>query len=172
MRPRVDPSCFVHSSAIIIGDVELAAGCSVWPQAVIRADTTSIRIGEGSNVQDGVVVHCSEGFPVKIGKDVSLGHSCVVHGATIGDRVIVGMHATVMNGAVIGEGSVVGACALVKEGMAVPPKSLVLGIPGKIARSGDESLGESALANANAYKFLRDRYKKGEFISYRQEGKA
>jgi carbonic anhydrase/acetyltransferase-like protein (isoleucine patch superfamily) len=167
MRPRVDPSCFVHGSAVIIGDVELAAGCSVWPQAVIRADTTSIRIGEGSNVQDGAVIHCSEGFPVRIGKDVSLGHSCVVHGATIEDRVIVGMHATVMNGATIGQGSIIGANALVREGMAVPPKSLVLGIPGKVVRSGDESLAVSAAANAESYKRLRDQHMKGEFVEHR-----
>ncbi|MBI5000899.1 MAG: gamma carbonic anhydrase family protein [Euryarchaeota archaeon] len=170
MRPKVDPSCFVHETAVIVGNVELAAGCSVWPHAVIRADIATIYIGEGSNVQDNAIVHCSKGFPVRIGKDVSVGHSCIVHGATIGDRVIVGMHATVMNGATIGEGSIIGANALVKEGMVVPPKSLVLGIPGKVVRSEDGSLAESALGNARNYHALRDQHKRGEFAPYRAEG--
>jgi len=165
MKPKVHASSFVHKTAVILGDVEIGADCGIWPHSVIRGDENSVRIGEGSNVQDCCVVHCSAGFPVSIGKKVSLGHGSIVHGATIGDNVIIGMNATVLNGSVVGAGSIVGANALVKEGMQVPPGSLVVGVPGKIVREGDSALGQHAIENADTYIGLAKRHKAGEFDS-------
>ena len=88
MKPKVHDSCFVHPSAVIIGDVTIHEDCGIWPHAVVRGDENSIEIGAGSNVQDCCVVHVSEGFPTKIGKNVSMGHGSIIHGATIGDDVI------------------------------------------------------------------------------------
>jgi carbonic anhydrase/acetyltransferase-like protein (isoleucine patch superfamily) len=163
MKPMVHPSSFVHKTAVILGDVEIGKDCGIWPHSVIRGDENSIRIGDGSNVQDCCVVHCSVGFPVSMGKKVSLGHGSIVHGATIGDNVIIGMNATVLNGSVVGAGSIVGANALVKEGMRIPPGSLVVGVPGKVVREGDASLGQQAIKNADTYIGLAKRHKAGEF---------
>ena len=102
----------------------------------------------------------------KIGDNVSLGHGAVVHGATIEDNVIIGMKAVILNGAVIGRGSMIAAGALVKQGMAVPPGSLVVGVPGKVAREGDPSFEEYAVKNARTYVELAKRYKSGEFIQF------
>jgi carbonic anhydrase/acetyltransferase-like protein (isoleucine patch superfamily) len=166
MKPKVHESCFVHPTAIIIGDVTINENCGIWPHAVIRGDENSIVIGAGSNVQDCCVVHVSEGFPTKIGKNVSMGHGSIIHGATIGDDVIVGMGACVMNGAVVSAGSIIGAGAVVKQGMVVPPGSLVLGVPGKIVKEGDANLRSQAVKNAETYQELARQHKAGEFEQY------
>ena len=166
MKPKVHTSCYVHETAVIIGSVDVGPDCGIWPHCVIRGDENIIVIGEGSNVQDCCVVHCSHGFPVSIGKNVSIGHGAVVHGATIEDDVIIGMSATVMNGAVVGAGSIIGACALVKEGMKIPPGSLVVGVPGKAIREGDASLRGHAQENAATYRELAKRHKAGAFERY------
>ena len=163
MKLKVDPSCYVHETAVIIGDVEIGRDCGIWPHAAIRGDENFIRIGEGSNVQDCCVVHCSHGFPVSIGKNVSIGHGAIIHGATIEDDVIVGMNATVLNGSVVGAGSIVGANALVKEGMKVAPGSLVVGVPGKAIREGDASLRPNCVRNAETYKELARKHKGGAY---------
>ena len=162
-RPKVGETSFVHPCAVLIGGVTIGENCYIGPGAVLRGDFGYIEIGDGSNVQDCCVVHCSEGHPVSIGKKVSLGHGSIVHGATIGDNVIIGMNATVLNGSVVGAGSIVGANALVKEGMHVPPGSLVVGVPGKVIREGDASLGQQAIKNADTYIGLAKRHKSGEF---------
>lgn len=113
----------------------LGENSSVWFNAVMRAEVAPIAIGALSNVQDHVMLHADYDCPVTIGERVSIGHSAIVHGATIEDRVIVGMGAIVMNGAVIGEGSIIAAGALVKEGMVVPPYSLVAGVPGVVKKT-------------------------------------
>lgn len=125
MRPDIDKAAYIAENATISGDVVLGENSSVWFNAVMRAEVAPIRIGALSNVQDHVMLHADYDCPVMIGERVSIGHGAIVHGATIEDRVIVGMGAIVMNGAVIGEGSIVAAGALVKEGTVIPPYSLV-----------------------------------------------
>lgn len=163
----IHKSCYVHKTAVIIGNVTIQRNCGIWPNAVIRGDESIIEIGEGSNVQDCCVIHVSEGNPTKLGKNVSLGHGAIVHGATIGDDVIVGMNAVVLNGANIGSGSIIGAGALVKEGMVVPECSLVVGVPGKIVREGDRVLKKYAIKNAKTYQALALRHKNGKFSEYK-----
>ena len=152
---------------MIIGDVTLLEGCSVWPGAVIRGDENPIVIGRGSNIQDNCVVHVDADNETVIGENVTLGHGAVVHGAKLGDDVLVGMNATVLSGAVIGRGSLIGACTLVKQGMSVPDGSLVLGIPGKIVKEGDEGLLDATTSYSSNYKKLRDMHKAGTFESYK-----
>ncbi|MFH1580324.1 MAG: gamma carbonic anhydrase family protein [Thermoplasmatota archaeon] len=165
--PKIDPSCYVAPEAIIIGDVVIDKGCSIWPFAVIRADLSQVRIGEGSSIQEHCQIHGNPGRPIIIGRNVSVGHGAIVHAAQIGDYVIVGMNSTILDGAEIGSGSVVGANALVKEGMKVPEGSLVVGVPAKIVKQGDPSLREAAKRNAEAYHKLRDAHKRGEFARYK-----
>ena len=164
--PRIHESCWVDPTAIIIGDVEIAEECSIYPGAVIRADLAPIIIGPGSNVQDNCVIHVSKGHPVTIGKDVSLGHCCMVHGATVHDETIIGINSVILNGSEIGPGSVVGSNAFVKEGMKVPAGSLVLGTPGKIVKEGDPSLMKLIRFNAETYHELRDMHKSGKLGRY------
>ena len=104
MKPEIHESSFVAKSAVIIGDVKIGKNCGVYPYAVIRGDQNSIRIDDGSNVQDCCVIHTNKDYKITIGKNVSLGHGSIVHGANVEDNVIVGMHATVMNGCKIGNG--------------------------------------------------------------------
>jgi len=165
--PKIDPSCYVAPEAIIIGDAVIDKGCSIWPYAVIRADLSQVRIGEGSSIQEHCQIHGNPGRPIIIGKNVSVGHGAIVHAAQIGDYVIVGMNSTILDGAEIGSGSIVGANALVKEGMKVPEGSLVVGVPAKIVKQGDPSLREAAERNAEAYHKLRDAHKRGEFARYK-----
>jgi carbonic anhydrase/acetyltransferase-like protein (isoleucine patch superfamily) len=165
--PKIDPSCYVAPEAIIIGDVVIEKGCSIWPYAVIRADLSQARIGEGSSIQEHCQIHGNPGRPIIIGKNVSVGHGAIIHAAQVGDYVIVGMNSTILDGAEIGSGSIVGANALVKEGMKVPEGSLVVGVPAKIVKQGDPSLREAAKRNAEAYHKLRDAHKRGEFARYK-----
>ncbi len=165
--PKIDPSCYVAPEAIIIGDVVIDKGCSIWPFAVIRADLSQVRIGEGSSIQEHCQIHGNPGKPIIIGKNVSVGHGAIIHAAQVGDYVIVGMNSTILDGAEIGSGSIVGANALVKEGMKVPEGSLVVGVPAKIVKQGDPSLREAAKRNAEAYHDLRDAHKRGEFARYK-----
>jgi carbonic anhydrase/acetyltransferase-like protein (isoleucine patch superfamily) len=135
IKPTVPKSCFIETTAVVIGDVVTGEHCSVWFNAVIRGDVNSIRIGDRTNVQDLCMLHVThDTHPLFIGHEVTIGHNVVLHGCTIQDRVLVGMGGIIMDGAVIGEGSVVGAGALIVEGRIVPPKSLVLGSPAKVKR--------------------------------------
>jgi len=165
--PRVDPSCYVAPEAVIIGDVEIGRGCSVWPYAVIRADLSPVRIGEGSSVQEHCQIHGNPGKPTLIGNNVSIGHGAIIHAAKIADLVIVGMNSCILDGAEVGSGSVIGAAAVVTENMRIPEGSLVVGVPAKILRQGDPSLREAARRNAEAYHVLRDAHKRGEYPRYR-----
>ena len=165
-KPKVDPSCYVAPEAIIIGDVVIEKGCSIWPYAVIRADLSEIRIGEGSSIQEHCQIHGNPGKPTIIGKNVSVGHGAIIHAAKIGDLVVIGMNSCILDDAEIGSGSVVGAGAVVRSGMKVPAGSLVVGVPGKIVRENDPALREAALKNAEDYHRLRDAHKRGEFPRY------
>jgi carbonic anhydrase/acetyltransferase-like protein (isoleucine patch superfamily) len=165
--PKIDPSCYVAPEAIIIGDVVVDKGCSIWSFAVIRADLSSVRIGEGSSIQEHCQIHGNPGKPTIIGKNVSVGHGAIIHAAKVDDFVIVGMNSCILDGAEIGSGSIVGAGAVVTENMKIPEGSLVVGIPAKIIRQGDPSLREQAKRNAEAYHKLRDAHKRGEYQRYR-----
>src|SRR5260221_6663037 len=133
--PTVHPSAFVDESAQVIGDVEIGPESSVWMHAVIRGDVNVIRVGQRSNIQDGSVVHVMhDTHPTQIGDEVTIGHGAIVHGCTIADRVLIGMGAIVLNGARVGEDSIVAAGSLITEGMHIPPRSLVMGSPGKVRR--------------------------------------
>ncbi|MEM7428205.1 MAG: gamma carbonic anhydrase family protein [Pseudomonadota bacterium] len=156
-----DGDCWIAPSADVIGKVKLESGASVWFGAVVRGDNELITIGEGSNVQDCSVLHTDMGFPLEIGRNVTVGHRAMLHGCKIGDNALIGMGATVLNGAVIGPNAVIGAGALVAEGKEIPANALVMGIPGKVVRTLDD---EQAAAMAYAgphYVENQQRYRKG-----------
>ena len=142
---------FAAENATIIGDVTIGKQVGIWFGAVIRADKDRIVIGDRSNVQDNCVVHTSKGYPVTLGTDVSVGHGAILHGCTIGNRVIVGMGSIVLNGATVGDGSVIGAGAVVTEGKLIPPGSVVIGVPGKVVKPADAAQQEQILTNATSY---------------------
>ncbi len=150
--PIVDPSGYVADGARLVGQVTLHAEVGIWFNAVLRADMASITIGERSNIQDNVTCHVDSGYPLVVGRGVSVGHNAVLHGCTVEDDCLIGMSATVMNGAVVGTGSLVAAGALVTEGMVIPPRSLVAGVPARVRRelSDDEVAG--VIANAEHYR--------------------
>ncbi|MFI9583237.1 gamma carbonic anhydrase family protein [Streptomyces sp. NPDC052236] len=150
-HPKVDPAAFTAPTCVVVGDVTLAAGSSVWYQAVLRADCGPVVIGADSNIQDNCTVHVDPGFPVTVGDRVSVGHNAVLHGCTVEDDVLVGMGATILNGAHIGAGSLVAAQALVPQGMRVPPGSLVAGVPAKIRRELTREELEGIRLNAAVY---------------------
>jgi carbonic anhydrase/acetyltransferase-like protein (isoleucine patch superfamily) len=133
-NPQIHPTAFVHPSAELIGRVRIHKQASIWPMAVLRGDIEPITIGPLSNVQDGAICHTSRGLPVVLGKGVTVGHGAIVHGAKIGDFSLIGMGAILLDGAIIGKECLIGAGALVPEGIRIPPRSLVLGIPGKVIR--------------------------------------
>ncbi|WP_291037081.1 gamma carbonic anhydrase family protein [Herbiconiux sp.] len=149
--PEIDPTAWVAPTATVIGRVHLAASASVFYGAVLRGDNDPIVVGEGSNLQDNVVVHTDLGKPATIGRGVSVGHGAVLHGCTVEDDCLIGMNATVLNGAVIGTGSLVAAGALVLEGTVVPPGSLVAGVPAKVRRELVQEEREGIRRNAATY---------------------
>ena len=142
---------YIAETAIVLGKVKLCTDASVWFGAVLRGDTELVTIGEGSNVQDGAVIHTDIGFPVDIGKDVTVGHQAMLHGCTIGDGSLIGINAVVLNGAKIGSGCLIASNALVTEGMEVPDGSLVMGSPGKIKGSLDDYKRNGLLLSAQHY---------------------
>jgi carbonic anhydrase/acetyltransferase-like protein (isoleucine patch superfamily) len=154
-------SRYIDPTAVLIGNYELGDGVSIWPYAVIRADHDRVVVGEGSNLQEHAVLHVDTGFPTIIGRNVTIGHGAIINGATIGNHCIIGMNATVVEGAVIADDCIVGANAVITGSMAIPPGSVVVGVPGKIIRSNDPSLHERAECNARAYHVLRDEYLSG-----------
>ena len=133
-EPEVHSSAYVAPSAVLIGAVTIGPKASVWPTCVLRGDIETIEIGEGSNVQDGTVVHLADDLSAKVGSYVTIGHMAMIHACTIEDECLIGMKATVLDGAVIGRRSIIGAGALVTKGTVVPPGSMVLGVPGKVVR--------------------------------------
>ena len=132
--PRLGEGAWVADSATVVGRVALEAGANVWYGAVLRGDNEWITIGERSNVQDGSVLHTDMGFPMTLGKDVTIGHKVMLHGCTIGDNSLVGIQAVIMNGAKIGRNCIVGAGAVVTEGKEFPDGSLIVGAPARVVR--------------------------------------
>ncbi len=151
-RPRMsDANCWIAPNATIIGKVELHRNASVWWQAVLRGDIEPIVIGEGSNVQDGSVFHADEGYPLTLGRDVTVGHQVMLHGCTIGDNSLIGIGAVILNGARVGRNCLIAARCLVPEGKEIPDGSLVMGLPGKIVRSLSDEEIASNTASARHY---------------------
>jgi gamma-carbonic anhydrase len=133
-RPRLGKGVYLAKTAVVLGDVRLGDYSSVWYQAVLRGDINRIVVGHHTNIQDNAVLHLADDFPCILGNYVTVGHSAIVHACKVGDEVLIGMGATILDGAVIGKQSLIGANALVKQGMKIPPGSLVLGAPAKVAR--------------------------------------
>src|ERR1043165_1800459 len=133
-KPDVSRAAFVAANATVLGDVTLGALSSVWYGCVLRGDINSIVIGEGSNVQDGTIVHLADDYGVKVGKRTTIGHAAIIHACEIGDECLIGMGATILDGARIGDRCIVGANALVTQRFVAPPGSMVLGAPAKVIR--------------------------------------
>jgi carbonic anhydrase/acetyltransferase-like protein (isoleucine patch superfamily) len=164
IQPRFLGDYYVADNATVAGNVLLHNNASVWFNAVIRGDNELITVGENSNVQDGSVLHTDPGFPLTIGKDVTIGHMVMLHGCTIGDNSLVGIKSVIMNGAVIGKNCLIGANTLVPERKVIPDGSLVLGSPGRIIRQLTEADIAHILENTTHYV---DNFKR-----YRAEFKA
>ncbi|HEX7386400.1 MAG TPA: gamma carbonic anhydrase family protein [Castellaniella sp.] len=161
VEPSLDPSAFVAPGATLIGAVTLEAGSSVWPGVVIRADNEPITIGEGSNVQENAVMHVDQGYPLRVGRHVTIGHQAMLHGCTIEDGALIGIQAVVLNGAVIGRHCLVGAGALVTEGKVFPERSLILGAPARVARPLTDEEVAGLEHSAQGYSARAARYRKG-----------
>ncbi|MEX0326103.1 MAG: gamma carbonic anhydrase family protein [Puniceicoccaceae bacterium] len=149
--PEIDPSAYVAPSAVVIGSVKVGPKASVWPNCVLRGDIEDIIIGEGSNLQDGTVVHLADDLAARVGKYVTIGHMAMIHACTIEDECLIGMKATVLDGAVIGKRSIVGAGAVVTKNTIVPPGSLVLGMPAKVVKQLSEEEQASLRTWAEKY---------------------
>lgn len=150
---------YVAPSAMLIGRVRLDEGASVWFGAVLRGDNEWIAVGRNSNVQDNAVLHTDMGYPLTIGEGCTIGHLACLHGCTIGDGSLIGMGATVLNGARIGSNCLIGAKALIPEGMEIPDGSMVLGVPGRMARALDEAEIARLSGGAMAYVEKSARYR-------------
>jgi carbonic anhydrase/acetyltransferase-like protein (isoleucine patch superfamily) len=148
---------WVAPNASIIGDVTLEKNTSIWFNATLRGDVDNIYVGEGSNIQDGSVLHTDPGYPLKIGKDVTIGHLVMLHGCTIADNSLIGIGAVILNGAKIGKNCIIGAKALITENKEIPDNSLVIGSPGKIVRQVTDQEVKSITKNAIHY---QDNWKK------------
>lgn len=149
--PQVHPEAWVAPTAVLVGKVVVEKGATVWFGAVLRGDNETITVGEGSNVQENCVLHTDPGFPLTIGKDVTVGHLAMLHGCTIEDGALIGMCAVVLNGARIGGGTLIGAKALVGENKQIPGGSLVLGAPGKVVRELDDADRQRMRQGAQVY---------------------
>lgn len=156
-RPNISRAAFVAWNAEVSGRVDLGEGASVWYGAVLRGDVAEIRVGRGSNVQDGAVLHVDHGTPCVVGELVTIGHRAVVHACAVGDRCLIGMGAVILDRAVIGEDSIVGAGALVTQGKAFPPRSMILGSPAKVVRGLTDEEVAGLASHAEAYVALARR---------------
>ncbi len=142
---------WIADGARVMGQVTIGRDVSIWFNAVLRGDTEMLTIGEGSNIQDGCVVHADPGFPTTVGRNCTIGHNAILHGCTLGDNVLVGMGATVLNGAKIGANSLIGANALVTEGKEFPQGSLIVGQPARVLRALDEAAFAGLQRSARVY---------------------
>lgn len=156
--PDVDPEAWVAPTAVLAGAVTVERGASVWFATVLRADGDTISVGEGSNLQDGVIAHADPGFPVVVGRSVSVGHGAVLHGCSIGEGALIGMRAVVLNGARIGPLCLVAAGSVVLEGAEFEGRSLIAGVPAKRRRQLTSEECQGLLENANEYQELMTRY--------------
>ena len=161
-KPKNSGENWVAPNATIIGDVTLEKNSSIWFNAVLRGDIENIHIGEGSNIQDGSVLHTDPGCPLKVGKDVTVGHLVMLHGCTIGDNSLIGIGAVILNKVKIGKNCIIGAKALITENKVIPDNSLVVGSPGKVVREVTEEEKKAILENTKRY---QDNWKKYSTVS-------
>ena len=161
-----DDNFWIAPNASVIGEVNLERDVSIWFNAILRADNEPITIGEGSNVQDGAIIHTDPGYACNIGKKVTVGHMAMLHGCSIGDGSLIGIGSVVLNGAKIGKNCIIGSKALVTEGMDVPDGSMVLGIPGKIKKTLTEE--EQSVVPLGADHYI-DNYKKYKQLAQHHE---
>jgi carbonic anhydrase/acetyltransferase-like protein (isoleucine patch superfamily) len=159
-RPAVPETSWVAPSADLIGDVRLGEGVGIWFGAVIRADNTPIQLGDGTNIQEGAMLHSDPGSPLTVGRDCTVGHHAILHGCTLGDRVLVGMGATILNDAVIADDCLIGAGALVTEGKSFPPGSLIIGAPAKAVRELSPDMLAGLRRSAAGYVERQARFKR------------
>lgn len=160
-----DSDFWIAPDANLIGKVILEADTSVWFGATLRGDNEPITIGHGSNIQENTVIHTDMGYPVRVGRDCTVGHKAMLHGCTIGHGTLIGMGATILNGAVIGSGCIIGAGALITEGKTIPDGCLVMGMPGKVVRDLDDAAKAGILASAEGYREKMRRYRSGLNVS-------
>lgn len=164
--PKIDETCFIATQTEVIGKVILAENVNVWYGCILRGDINSIEIGANTNVQENTVIHVDKSLENSdygktiIGKNVTIGHRALIHGCTIEDNCLIGMGAIILSGAVIGEGSIIGAGALVKENEKIPPRSLVVGIPGKVRGKVSDERVAAILNSAKHYVDLAEKHKK------------
>lgn len=149
--PTLGEGVYVAPGARVIGNVTLGKDASVWFNAVVRGDASTVTVGEGTNIQDLTLVHCDAGFPAAIGRNVTVGHSCVIHGCTIGDDCLIGMGTTILNGAKLGDNCLVGAGSLITEGKEFPAGSVIMGRPAKVVREVGENELEKIRHGAKHY---------------------
>lgn len=159
MKPKISEHAYIMKSAIVVGDSTLHENSSIWFNATVRGDMASIEIGEGTNIQDNAVIHTDTSLPTKIGKYVTVGHSAIVHAATVGDYALIGMGSIILNGAMIGDYAMVAAGSLVPPGKRVPPRTLVMGSPMKIIRELTDEEIEANINNAKTYIKLAKGYR-------------
>jgi len=157
---------WIAPSASVIGEVILSKDASIWFNAVLRADNEPIYIGEGSNVQDGAIIHTDPGMPCRVGKMVTVGHMAMLHGCTVGDGSLIGIGSVVLNGAKIGKNCIIGSKALVTEGMEIPDGSMVLGIPGKVKKTLNKE--EQSIVSIGAEHYIEN-YKKYKKLMNKDE---
>ncbi|MDH5703866.1 MAG: gamma carbonic anhydrase family protein [Aigarchaeota archaeon] len=160
-KPEVPSSCYVASSATIVGDVVLGEKCNIWPNAVIRGDFNKVRIGSEVSIQDGSMLHVDPGFPLTIGDRVTIGHGAILHGCTIMADVLIGMGSIVLNGARVESNTVVAAGAVVKENSEVAGGSLLAGVPAKVVKKLTASQIDLIKVSAKVYVQLSEEYRRG-----------
>jgi carbonic anhydrase/acetyltransferase-like protein (isoleucine patch superfamily) len=148
---RIHPTAFIAPTAAVMGDVTVGENASLWYHTVVRGDMAPIIIGSDSNIQDGTIVHVDEEVPCTVGQRVAVGHRVILHGCTVADDCLIGMGSVLLNGVTVGAGSVIAAGAVIPEGMQIPPKSLVMGVPGRIIRAVDPALAERVKATWSHY---------------------
>lgn len=170
MTAGIHPSAFIAPGAAVMGDVTLGPDASVWYGAVLRGDMAPIVIGAETCLQDGTIVHVDEGVPCTIGRRVGVGHRVILHGCTVADECLIGMGSVLLNRVRIGTGSVVAAGAVIPEGMEVPPRSLVMGVPGRIVRMVDLGLAERITETWSHYVEQARAHRAGRFPLLNQSG--
>ncbi len=149
--PVIGENAWIADNATVVGSVTLGADTSVWFNAVIRGDHDPVFVGQGSNIQDGAILHTDDGFPLRIGERVTIGHMAMLHGCTVGEGALIGMNAVVLNGAVVGKNCLIGANTLIPEGKTIPDRSLVVGTPGRIIRELTDDEIANILSGAQSY---------------------
>ena len=162
-KPKSSGENWVAPNATVIGDVTLEKNTSIWFNATLRGDIENIYVGEGSNVQDGSVLHTDPGYPLKIGKNVTVGHMVMLHGCTIGDNSLIGIGAVILNNAKIGNNCVIGAKSLITENKEIPDNSLVVGSPGRVIRKVTDEEANAIKENAIRYQENWKKYSKSVF---------